>query len=79
MMGGLAMRWDWESMPQFMAALKDSNPEIRTQAAFAVTQLTGLDYGYSESDTPAKRAEVIKSMEIAYAAMKKNPPPKYRK
>lgn len=79
-MEGLGANRSWESMPLLLDVLeKDESPTARAKAAAIASYLLGRNYGYNSGDPPANLAQRVKIIRKDYEAMKKSPPPQYRK
>lgn len=58
---GLAVQWDYDSMPAFLDALDDESELVRSRAGAAVERMmSSADYGYRSDDPPEKRADAVK-------------------
>lgn len=58
---GLAVLWDYDSMPAFLDALDDDSELVRGRAGTAVKRMmSSADYGYRSDDPPEKRAAAVK-------------------
>lgn len=70
---------DWESMPRLLELLDDADVVVRARASVACAHLIGMDFGHDPQATPAERAAKRAEIAKAYAAMRANPPPQYRR
>lgn len=70
---------DWESMPKLIALLQDADPGVRARASSACAVLLGMDYGHDPNGPAADQAKVREAIARTYEAMRKSPPPQYRK
>ncbi len=58
--GGLAVQWDYDSMPAFLDALDDDSELVRGRAGRAVERMMSVDFDYRYDDPPEKRAAAVK-------------------
>lgn len=70
---------DWESMPRLIELLDDADVVVRGRASVACAKLLGMDFGLDPRAVPAERAAKRAEITRAYAAMRANPPPQYRR
>jgi HEAT repeat protein len=57
---------DLQSMPAFLDAMDDADPQVRSRAGVAATKLLHADFHFRTEDPPAKRKAIIGQMREAY-------------
>lgn len=70
---GLAMLWDYESMPAMLAALSDESARVREQAGAAVKHMLSFDVGYGAADPPEKREAAAKRLREQWESWRNSP------
>ena len=57
---------DLQSMPALLDAMDDADPQVRSRAGVAATNLLRGDFRFRTEDAPAKRKAIIHQMREAY-------------